>query len=355
MAWIKRNLIFVIGATVALVLLGVAGWYTFSGWQHNAEEREKLNKAYEDLKRLNNLNPHPGRGAVDNIKEARTQTQQVRTTFVSAVGRFAPIAPIPAWHGPTNPPTSQEFASALRQTVDQLQREATNSSVVLPLKYKFSFEVQSSRYVFAEGSLAPLSVQLGEVKAICDILNQAKINSLESLRRSRVSTDDQAGTATDYLDTHSETNELAILTPYEVTFKSFSPELAAVMAGFANSPNGIVVKAVNVEPAAILVPDPTQVTPAAVQPVYMPQPLPTPGLADRERARDSAFAERYGLRGMRGGKDGPGSVFPTPAPVPVQPVMVAQAPKSSALKTVLDERQLKVTLMLQIVKMLPPK
>ena len=74
MAWIKRNLFFVIGAVIALALLGVAGFYNFSAWKQNADEREKLNAAYAELKRLNQQSPHPGDGKkVDNIKLAREQ------------------------------------------------------------------------------------------------------------------------------------------------------------------------------------------------------------------------------------------------------------------------------------------
>ena len=58
-----------------------------------------------------------------------------------------------------------------------------------------------------------------------------------------------AGNATDYLGDKSVTNELAILTPYEITFRSFSPELASVLSGFANSPDGLVAKTINVEQA----------------------------------------------------------------------------------------------------------
>ena len=43
------------------------------------------------------------------------------------------------------------------------------------------------------------------------------------------------------------TNELAVLTPYEVTFRCFSSELAAVLAGLASSPYALLVKTINVE------------------------------------------------------------------------------------------------------------
>lgn len=341
MSWIKRNLFFVIGAVVALALMVAAGIYTFSGWKHNADEREKLNQAYADLKHLNNLNPHPGDGRkVDNIKLAREQQKEIRDFFGKAARSFVRIPAIPS----STKVTGEGYASALRLTIDQLQREATNTSVMLPPGYNFSFEAQRQRVQFATGSLEPLAVQLGEVKAICDILNQAKINSLDSLRRERVSADDQSGPQTDYLDTHSQTNNLAVLSPYEISFRCFSPELASVVAGFANSPHGIVLKSLNVEPAGATVTDPTAVTSYTPGAVFVPAvPVAPPSVAGE---RD-AFQRRYGL----GGKDSYRPPPPIFAPQPVAPGPFAKA----GLQTMLDEKQLKVTMLIQIVKLLPAK
>src|SRR5205814_1738856 len=142
-----------------------------------------------------------------------------------------------------------DLSSALSGTIAQLRRAATNASVGLQQDYNFSFQAQRLRVSFASGSVEPLSVQLGEVKAICDVLFQAKINSLDNLQRERVSADDATGNQTDYLADKSVTNDLAVLTPYSLSFRCFSPELGSVLAGFASSPYGLLVKAVNVEPA----------------------------------------------------------------------------------------------------------
>ena len=62
MAWVKRNLYFLIGALAALALLGLAGWILYANWQHNNEVLDKLNADYAELTRLNQQNPHPGAG-----------------------------------------------------------------------------------------------------------------------------------------------------------------------------------------------------------------------------------------------------------------------------------------------------
>ena len=253
MDWIKRNLYFLIGSLVALALMGLAGWYLYSKWQLNNDILGKLDEQYTELKRLNGQPVHPGSDKVNNIDAAKEQQKELRAYIQKAHEYFQRCPPIPVPE--SGKLTSQEFSSALSRTIDQLQRDAAKASVALPPKdssgqtYSFSFAAQRERLAYAPGSLEPLSVQLAEVKAICGVLCQAKINSLDNIRRERVSDDDSKGPTTDYLQEKSVTNELAVLSPYEVSFRCFSPELAAVLAGFAGAPCGLMVKTINVESA----------------------------------------------------------------------------------------------------------
>jgi hypothetical protein len=89
------------------------------------------------------------------------------------------------------------------------------------------------------------------VKTISEILFAAHVNSLDNIQRVRVSDDDTAGPQADYLNDVSVTNNLAVLTPYAVTFRSFSAELASVLASFAASPHAFVVKGINISPAGM--------------------------------------------------------------------------------------------------------
>ena len=50
MAWIKRNLFFVIGGVIALALLGAAGFYDFKSRSRNEAAFANLNEIYETLK-----------------------------------------------------------------------------------------------------------------------------------------------------------------------------------------------------------------------------------------------------------------------------------------------------------------
>jgi hypothetical protein len=248
MTWIKRNLFFFIGTALAVGLLAAAGVYGFGNWQRNETDLNALNEAYKTLRTINNENPSPGNDKVNNIQTAREQEQQLRDWIQQAEQYFQPIPPIP---NPTNSVvTSEAFAAALRRTIDQLQHEADSASVTLPPQYGFSFEAERTLVKFAPGSLGPLAGQLGEVKTISEILYAAKINSLDGIRRVRVSDDDARGPQSDYLDESAVSNNPAIFTPYEVTFRCFSQDLANALSVFASSPHGFVVKDINVQAMA---------------------------------------------------------------------------------------------------------
>jgi hypothetical protein len=356
MDWIKRNLYFLIGSVVALALMGLAGWYLYSKWQLNNEKLTELDEQYAKLKRLYEQNPHPGSDKIDNIKAAQEQEKQMRAYIQKARQYFQDCPPVPA-HEPGKL-TSQDFSSALSRTIDQLQREATKASVTLPPKdskgnpYSFSFAAQSGSLAYAPGSLEPLSVQLGEVKAICSILFQAKINALDNLRRERVSDDDLKGPQTDYLPDKSTTNELAVMSPYEVGFRCFSSELAGVLAGFASSAGGLLIKTINVEPAPAGAATTEQpATPAAATPttIYTPPPPPPPPPRNAEGpgSPEAAFAARYGLSRAAARPPAQQTYLP---PAPATP-----AASRGGLPVALDEKQLKVTLTIYAVKLISPK
>jgi hypothetical protein len=289
MGWFKRNLFFAIGVVVALGLLGAAGFYDYESWAHNQTAFAKLNEVYNTLSELNKQKPSPGNDKVDNIAAAREQERQLREWINKTRNYFQPIAPIPKL---TNAPVSDKlFAEALVRTIGQLQREAANANVKLPPQYDFSFTAHMDQLKFAPGSLEPLSVQLGEVKAISEVFFEAGINALDGIQRFRASPDDASGPQTDYLDDQPVTTDLAVLVPYQVTFRAFSPEIARVLEVFATSQHGFIVKTISVQPAGA-----TGTTVAAA-------PAPLPG---------------------RGG-----------------------------LQTVLNEQLLRVTMMVEVVKLTP--
>jgi hypothetical protein len=348
MSWVKRNLYFLLGSLATVGLLAIAVVYLLHGYSANNQALDALNKAYDELRRLNGLEPNPGRGNVDNIKIAQEQQKELRAFLGKARERFAHIPAIPD----SANLTTEEFTTQLRLTIDQMQRDAAQASVLLPTpKYNFTFESIRPQVKFANNSLQLLSAQLGEVKAICDILFRAKINSLDSLRREQVCPEDSPETSpSDYLDEKSVTNELGVLAPYEITFRCFSSELAGVIGGFANSPGAFIIKYIDIGPAAPVAGGEAAFGAEPVAPMVHPLAPPVGGTPG------------YYRPGMRPGYPGyagrPGYTPPqyTPTPVYVAPATGAGAGAArSASQPVINESVFKVLLQVEIVKFNLPK
>lgn len=317
MGWIKRNILFVISGVVALALLGADGFYIYKDWTRNSEASAKLNEIYGTLKDLQQQKPAPGNNKINNTEIAKQQQQQVEAWIATTKQYFKPIPSIPP-----GAVTSEAFASALRRTADQLQHEADEASVKLPPKYDFSFSAQRPLVKFAAGSLEPLAVQLGEVKTIAEIIFSTRVNALDGIQRVRVSADDINGPQGDYTDEQPVTNKLAVITPYIVTFRCFTPELAHVISAFATSSNTFLIKAINVQPAGT-----TETTEATENPAMGLPP--------------AAYAGRYGR------------YYRTPAQFAPPAAAPAAQTGKGGLQTVLKEQLLRVTMEVGYVNLLP--
>ena len=325
MGWIKRNLFFVVGGVIALLLLGGAGYYIWSESSRNAKVGNDLTEIYSKLDLLAKQEPKPGNDKVNNTAIAKEQEQELRTWINSAAAYFQPVPGIP----PGTNVSSKDYGTALSRTVDQMQHAAENAGIALPPKYGFSFEAQRARMTFAAGSVNLLAQQLGEVKAITDILFATRINALDSIQRVRVSEDDAQGSAADYIDASPLTNDLAIITPYVVTFRCFTPELARVLAGISKGSNTLIVKSVNVAPAG-----------TAGAAGALPGGMPDAGGYPPMRVVGEA-----GLPGYPGYAPGyaPGGVQPGAVPPPAR----------GGLPTVLKEQLLRVVIEVDLVKLSP--
>jgi hypothetical protein len=315
-----------VGSLVAVALMVLGAFYLLSAISSEAKITEDIAAQYAELDRLNKLNPHPGSGSIDNVAAAKEQEKALRAYINKARPYFERCTPIP-----DSPKVAkEEFAAQLRNTIAQLTRAAGQGNVTLPHDYQVTFESQRHLMNFDPGSLDKLAVELGEIKAICDVLFHAKINSLESVRRELVSVADDKNTP-DYLSQKTSVTPLADLTPYEVSFRCFSTELAGVLSGLASSPHCFMVKNINVEPAAV------SVDTTVSQPVYSVAPVAQQP-AQAFNARDD-FSRRYGVPG------GGTPYAPAPAPVVVAPA----ANKGPSI--FINEHQLRVTLLIQVVKL----
>ena len=175
---------------------------------------------------------------------------------------------------------------------------ATMREIVIRLLQDFDLRLGFEDLVRDAGYVAQaMKAQLGEVKTICDVLFNSKINALDSIQREPVSADDTAGLPADYTADRSVTNNFAVCTPYTLTFRCFSTDLADALVGFASSKHGFVVKNISVTPANM----------------------------------------------AQSGRSGANPNNPEPVTTPVA---------RGGLQTVLDEQLLSVTLNLEVVKLL---
>jgi len=324
MGWIKRNLFFAVGGAVALVLLGAGGFYIFQSWARDAAASAQLNELYASLKNLKSQSPAPGNDKVNNTETAKQQQREIEQWIASTSKYFKPIPAIPAGNV-----TSEAFASALRKTVDLLQREAQDAGVILPPKYDFSFSAQRPLVKFATGSLEPLAAQLGDIKVISECVFSARVNALDSIQRARVSADDINGSQGDYTDRQATTNDLAVLTPYIVTFRCFTPDFAGVISAFAASPSSMIIKKINIQPASMA---------ASAFPGADPSAM-------MHRQFEGEFDMPPGYM--------PGQVYaPGQAYMPTTPTAGQPMPRGGP-QAVLKEQLLRVTMEVEVIKLLP--
>ena len=305
MGWIKRNLFFVLGGIVSLGLLGGASVYVYQNWSKNSAIYNQLAEVIGSLQTLAQQKPAPGNEKINNTALAKDQTRQLQEWNKSVRGYFQPIEGIPA----ETPVASEAYAASLRRTLDQLQHEANDAGVLVPKDFDFSFTAQRPLVKFA-GSLEPLAVQLGEVKTLAEVLFSARVYALDGIQRVRVSPDDNKGPQSDYLVQPCVTNNLATLTPYAVSFRCFTPELAQVISRLVVSSNAFIIKSVNVQSAGAVATPAATAGAAGALPPAAPPPLV-----------DAAVAP--------------------PAPV-----------DKGGLQTALKEQLLRVTLELRLVKLL---
>lgn len=327
MDWIKRNLLFVVGGVVSLLLMGLAGWYLWDGMGKNAAALEKLNAEYAEMERLSRQNPHPGDDKVNNIAAAREQEKTVREFISQTAGAFRHVPSIPDGTNVDN----AMLADSLRRTLASMRKDASGRGVQVATNFYFSFTAQKDRIQFDKPGVLPLARQLGEIKAICDVLFAARVNVLDAIRREKVSADDVASQATtDYLEHTSTTNDVAVISHYEVSVRCFSAEVGALLGGFSSSQNGLIVRAINVEPAVLGATTEGGVPGMNPYQNYPPPPIPGRGL----------------------GEEG-GMGFGRPGIAPPAATPTGGAPARGGLTTMLDEKQLKVTLLVDVVKLNP--
>ena len=311
--------------TVLLVAFG--SYYLYTNMQKNQEANEELGKNQNSLTNVYLQKPFP---SSENITAAKKEHAALKSAIGKAQQVFSPV--------PAEKVTDLAFKTTLDNTLFELQKAAESAGVTLPEKgYAFSFSNEKIAVQFPPSSFPVLPEQLAEVKAICEILFAAKINKLTQIKR--VKTSDagmiRVGNAAatpaggkDYLEMKVEADPVLglLFMPYQVDFESFTGELATILEAFGKSKYGLLVKAVMIDSEQIPVaPAAPAANPAAPTPVVRPP-----------------------LGGVGGTNRPPGIVRPI-VRAPGTPV-----PGKDGMTTVLNEKLIKVTLLIESVRQMPP-
>jgi hypothetical protein len=319
----------VITVAVALGVTGYCGYLLYSVLNENAEASEKYNSSKSSLDGLLHQTPFP---SPENIKSAEADASRLRNFLAEFRKPFAPFPPPPPAEG------TQGFNTYLTKTIALFGTEATNAGVGIDPGYAFSFSQQLPKLTHPLDAIPNWMQELEEIRAILHILYTAKINYLERIRRVSANADDVGGD--DYIQFTNTTTAWGTVSPYLITFRAFSAEIANVLAGVAASSNCFIVKAIYVSPSRVPLPDAAalqQMAPAPVAPVrqiFRPPPssdFPNPS---RQRGR-----EGEGLRPR---------FAPPPQAIPVEATAVPAGPE-----TIEFEKPLFVTIYLDVVKLKP--
>lgn len=241
MLWIKRNLFLAVGGLIAVLLLAGGVYYFIGAQQRSKSIEEELEGNKAELNRLQGQTLYPSQS---NIEIAKKEAEKLRVAVNQLHRFFTPVQ--------GEKVTGIEFRRYLDRMLAELQESARNAKTALPSAgYAFSFETQKPKTSYSDGTFPVVPQQVAEVRALTRVLFDAHVDPLINVRRARVSKDDDESSAnSDYLTLKIETNALTgtISSPYELTFGCLSSELAAVLEGFAASPHGFIVKALQVEP-----------------------------------------------------------------------------------------------------------
>ncbi|MBK9138815.1 MAG: hypothetical protein IPM17_08655 [Verrucomicrobia bacterium] len=339
MDWIKQNLVWVAGGVVALVLLAFAGFFLYSKYTLEAEVSANLQAQTDELDRLSRLKPHPGDRKVDNIKAAQEQEAELKALAKQLRDTIVPI------NYPTNLDSGQ-LRLLLDSTLDDLQRSAQRSGVKIPSNFGFGFSSQRTQVSFEQNVIQPLAFAIEEVRALSRVLFNARVLTFDSIRRVPIGASDGGLVATvaslggsDTWPKKPTTNEWAILTPYELTFHSFTPELAAVLQGLAHSPHGFLVKNIQVDtvPSSLLETN-------TMESPMMPMPMLGAG------GMSPAMMARYGL----GGRYGRPGLFPgTPPPEEATPTGPTPT-RRGGLNIMVEEKPFRVILWVDVLRLIDP-
>ncbi len=268
----------------------------------------------------------------ENVKIVADNTQAVRDFIAKAKGAIV-AEPLPRL-------TPAAFGIHLAQTLNELKTAAADARVTYPTNhFEFSFYEHKGETQFLPYVVPPLIEQLYDIKTISTVLIQSRVAAIEQIERVSVSPKETKGAPTYLMDLGVYTNSVAVVAPYRFTVRGLSGALSRALVGLGSAPGFCVVKTVEVEPW-----DPNAVPAPVGFPVGIPMGLP--GMNPPAIPGGLPIPAGVGIIRPVGVGVGVGVGLPgAPRPVATNLTPVA--------RTVLDEKLLRVVLVIEISRPLP--
>ncbi len=339
MSWIKRNLGFVISGAVGLALLGVAFWYLTTKMQADQAATEAFDSQLAALRGVQGADPFPSDQNIEAVKKEAAKAAQLAEEAKAMFPPFQKFANL----------TDQQFKRYIEVSLDEMHSNAKRYGVELPPEFYFTFGSLRKVMEF-DPKLVPQWVQqMEEIKNLVRIMIEARVNMIVQVRRIPISEEESVNYPNDFMSgLEIVTNQSVIRVPFEITFQSFSGELAAVLEGFMRSTNCVLIKNLQVDPSGVQAMPfvaPTAEAPVvnstAAEAVQNPEQPAAP-----RKSAEQRFFERYGIRR-------PPSSVPAPKPVPPPVAIIPRTPPATKPVTVLTEEPLRVVIFLEVIKIEP--
>ena len=335
MSFVKRHLIGVVLLALGLGAIGVGIVYMLGKQTESEEKNAQVMMATSRLFAVtigsfemdSGLAPVPP--TAENLEMMADNTKKA-LDFVAKAREAVTAEPLPRL-------TPTEFALHLPRTLNELKVAAAAARITYPPNdFDFSFsdhrgETQPIFYI------VPMLVeQLHDIKAVSTLLIQTQVAAFEKIERISVSQKETKGAPMYLADLMAYTNSVAVVTPYRFTFRCLSGALSKVLVGLGSAPGFWVVKTVEVEPW-----DPN----APISGGFLPPGILPPGVV-RGGVNPLAFP---GIPGV----GVPGVAMPRPLmidpntglQIPTLPLMTN---RTDIARTVLDEKLLRVVLVVEI-------
>lgn len=244
MEWVKQNVKFVVGIVVSLLAIGGAGYFAYAQYTSFTNAQAAMNDARSQWEGLERKSPHPGTSSVNNIRSATNDLANVSGFYNQTIDLFQPVPEIAI----TN---AFQLNVTINQSIALLTKTADQSGVTIPNNYNFTFRGQKELIDFDDNASIPkFAFHLGNVQKLVNAIYNSRVHSLESIKRVKV--DDTDAESFGIMNNLGMTQEEYLLyTPYEISFKGFSSELASVIENLTNSKDVYIIKAMNVEPTEL--------------------------------------------------------------------------------------------------------